>query len=380
MNSKTTFKRIIGISAIIIAMLTVALNIKSVMGWVKGVAAVFTPILVGVCLAFILGILVNRFENNVFVFINKKKQHPKTVRTLSIVATFLVFFGAIAILLLVIIPQISRTAAAITAGLPAFTQRALVFIREILQRFNLTSERISEILLGGENFLDKVTDIIKNNVGNVINSVSVFGGSVIATVVNTFLGLFLSVYFLAQKDLILSQIKRFCKALFSEKMFNTSSRVVNLSAKAFSNFIGGQLIEAVILGLLCFAGMLILQIPYAPVVSVIIGTFALIPILGAWIGGAISALLILISDPIKALWFLIFLVVLQQLEGNFIYPRVVGRQVGLPGVWVLLSVIIGNGLLGPIGALFAVPFTSILYVLASEFTRNCEKTQEEIIE
>ncbi len=380
MNSKTTFKRIIGISAIIIAMLTVALNIKSVMGWVKGVAAVFTPILVGVCLAFILGILVNRFENNVFVFINKKKQHPKIVRTLSIVATFLVFFGAIAILLLVIIPQISRTAAAITAGLPAFTQRALVFIREILQRFNLTSERISEILLGGENFLDKVTDIIKNNVGNVINSVSVFGGSVIATIVNTFLGIFLSVYFLAQKDLILSQIKRFCKALFSEKMFNTSSRVVNLSAKAFSNFIGGQLIEAVILGLLCFVGMLILQIPYAPVVSVIIGTFALIPILGAWIGGAISALLILISDPIKALWFLIFLVVLQQLEGNFIYPRVVGRQVGLPGVWVLLSVIIGNGLLGPIGALFAVPFTSILYVLASEFTRNCEKTQEEIIE
>lgn len=374
---KRNTKRIIGIAAIIIIMLAAALRITDVITLVKWLFTVLTPVIIGVCLSFVLNIAVKFFETKVFAFMTTlKTPRPKTAKTLSVVCTYVVFFGAIAILLLVIIPQVTRTAAAITAGFPAFIDRAMEFIRELLERFNITSDRISEILLDGENFLEKAANIVKDNVGSVISSVTSVGGSVISGVVNFFLGLFISVYMLIQRDMILMQCKRFFKAVLKENMFNGVHRVLNISAKTFENFIGGQFIEAIILGSLCFVGMTVLRIPYAPVVSVLVGVSALIPILGAWIGGGVSALLILIANPVKALWFLVFLIILQQLEGNLIYPRVVGSQVGLPGVWVLLAVILGNGFFGALGALFAVPITSVLYTLAGEFTRFVEEKRK----
>ena len=384
MSTKFTTKKIIGIAAVIILMLAAAFNVSGTVGIIKNFFTVLTPVLVGVCLGFILNILVKFFESKVFAFLNHtKKPRPTLAKTLSIVCTYLVFFGAIALLLLVVIPQVTKTVSAILAGFPAFTERALAFGRELLERFNLTSDRITNILLGGEDFLDKAGDFIaqagnfiKNTAGSFVVSVSSFGGSLISGVVNTFLGLFLSVYFLSQRDLILRQIRRFLGAVMKESSFGFAHKVFKLSCKAFENFISGQLIEALILGSLCFVGMLIFRIPYAPVVSVLVGVSALIPILGAWIGGGISAMLILIADPIKSLWFLIFLVVLQQLEGNLIYPRVVGKQVGLPGVWVLLAVIVGNGFFGTMGALIAVPVASILYSLAAEFTAFVENKKK----
>lgn len=375
---KRNTKRILGIAALIILMFAVALHITDVFGLIKGFFTVLTPVIIGVCLAFILNILVKFFENPVFSFLDKcKKPRKKLKKALSIIATYIVFFGAVALLLLVIIPQVTRTAAAIVAGFPAFIDRSMLFIRGILERFGITSERISQILLGSENFLERISDFAQKNVGSVISSVGTVGGSVISSVVNFFLGLFLSVYMLLQRDLILSQLKRFFKAVFKRNAYNGIHRIVHISVKAFENFIGGQFLEALILGTLCFIGMTVLRIPYALIVSVLVSVSALIPILGAWIGGGISALLILIADPVKALWFVIFLVVLQQLEGNLIYPRVVGQQIGLPGVWVLAAVILGNGFFGPFGALFCVPLTSIVYTVAGEFTRFVEQTRKE---
>ena len=212
-----------------------------------------------------------------------------------------------------------------------------------------------------------------------LQSAKTIGGSVVSVVINVVLSIFIAFYFLLQKDLIINQCQRLAGAVLSQKVYNKTARILNLSNRAFANFISGQFIEAIILGVLCFIGMLIFRFPYPEVVAVLVGVSALIPILGAWLGGGISAVLILINNPIKALWFLVFLVVLQQLESNLIYPRVVGKQVGLPGVWVLLAVVIGTGVYGAFGALLAVPVASVAYTLLSDFVayRNERKAKKQ---
>ena len=359
-------KKILFISFCIIAMFTVALNIGSVFSWLSAMLKMLTPVIGGFCTAFILNIVMKLFEQKVFVFLDRSKRWKKLRRPLRLIASLLVFIGAI--ILLVIIPQVRATVQSIVEGFPAFSERALQFIEDTLERFDITHERISQILLGGEELMTKVGNFIKNNLNGFLKSASVIGGSVVSVVANIFLSLFIAIYLLTGKEMIINQCRRLAGALFSDKIYNRISRVMSLSNKAFANFISGQFIEAIILGVLCFLGMLIFRFPYPAVVGVLVGVSALIPILGAWIGGGLSAILILINNPIKALWFLVFLIVLQQLEGNFIYPRVVGRQVGLPGVWVLMAVIIGNGVYGALGALMAVPIASVVYTLLSDFT------------
>ena len=175
--------------------------------------------------------------------------------------------------------------------------------------------------------MTKIGNFIKNNLNGFLKSASVIGGSLVSVIANIFLSLFIAIYLLSGKEMIINQCRRLAGAIFSDKAYNRISRVLSLSNKAFANFISGQFIEAIILGVLCFLGMLIFRFPYPAVVGVLVGVSALIPILGAWIGGGLSAVLILINNPIKALWFLVFLVVLQQLEGNF-YLSARGWQTG----------------------------------------------------
>ena len=366
--SKELTKTILFISFCIILMLTVALNIAGVFGWISAVIGVLSPVIAGFCIAFILNIVMKLFEERIFIFLKKSKTGEMLIRPLSITAAFLLFIGVITLILLVIIPQVRETTQSIIAGFPAFTDRALEFIENLLERFDITHERIAEILLGGEELMTKIGNFVKDNIAGFLQSARVIGGSVVTVIANAFLSVFIAIYLLTEKDMIINQCQRLAGAVFSQKVYNRLCRVLNLSNRAFSNFISGQFIEAVILGVLCFIGMLIFRFPYAPVVAMLVGVSALIPILGAWIGGGLSAVLILINNPIKALWFLVFLVILQQLENNLIYPRVVGHKVGLPGVWVLISVVIGNGLFGALGALMAVPVASVVYTLLSDFT------------
>lgn len=375
--SKHTTKKILSISACIILMLAAALNFGSIIGLIGNFLSLLTPVFIGISLAFILNILMKVFENRVFGFLIKgKKTHPKLNSVLSLACTFIVFFGAIALLLLVIIPQITETITTITTGFPAFAKRTLKLTEDLLGRFNITSDRIKEILNSGSQFMTTVTDFVQNNLTKVLQSVGNIGSTLFSTLANIFLGFFLAVYLLMGRNMIFRQFKKFFGAVFKPGVYNSCEKVLHMTSKAFENFISGQLIEACILGGLCFIGMLILRVPYAAVVSVLVGVTALIPILGAWIGAGISGLLILITDPMKALIFVIFIVVLQQIEGNFIYPKVVGKQVGLPGVWVLLAVIIGNSLLGAVGALVSVPIASVLYILAGEFAVYMKKRRE----
>ncbi len=372
-------KKILFISFCIIVMITVALNIGNVFRLLSAALTILTPVIGGFCAAFILNIVMKFFEERVFFFLKKRKKGAKFIRPLSLVSAFIVFLGAITVILLVIIPQVSQTAQSIVQGFPAFTDRVLDFTENILERFDITRERISEILLGGEELITKIGNFVKDNMNGFLQSAKTIGGSVVSVVINVVLSIFIAFYFLLQKDLIINQCQRLAGAVLSQKVYNKTARILNLSNRAFANFISGQFIDAIILGVLCFIGMLIFRFPYPEVVAVLVGVSALIPILGAWLGGGISAVLILINNPIKALWFLVFLVVLQQLESNLIYPRVVGKQVGLPGVWVLLAVVIGTGVYGAFGALLAVPVASVAYTLLSDFVayRNERKAKKQ---
>ena len=183
----------------------------------------------------------------------------------------------------------------------------------------------------------------------------------LSAVVNLLMGVVFSVYILAQKETLGRQIKRVLYALFPEKRVTPFLAFLGRVSRTFSQFVTGQTIEAVILGTLVFLGMLILRLPYALVIAVLVGVTALIPILGSWIGAIVGALLILPVSFMQAIWFVVFLIVLQQIEGNLIYPHVVGKSVGLPGIWVFFAVIVGSGLGGIAGMLLGVPVCAVIY-------------------
>lgn len=371
--TNSTVKKIILIIAVFMLMLAAVLNLGVLAGILRLVMKALKPVIIAFCIAFILSIPLSFFEKHIKIRNRKtKKVYAGLSKAVSLVITILLVIAAIALLLLVIIPQVTKSAQAIVAAFPAFSERALERANDLLIRFDITPARVSELLLGGENLLDKVGEVFKTSVTVLIKQAGTIGGAVVATLYDVIFGIFLAVYFLASKDMIIRQIKRLSRVCFKENLFNRLCGLCKLTSTSFRNFISGQCIEAVILGCLCFVGMLIFRFPYAPIVAVLVGVSALIPIVGAWIGCGISAFLIIIVDPIKAVWFVVFFVILQQLENNLIYPRVVGDRVGLSGVWVLMAVIIGNQLFGAIGALISVPVASVLYAVLVEFVKKSE--------
>lgn len=379
--SKENVKTILFIALCIILMCVVVMRFDVVLGFVSVALSVVKPIIIGFCIAFVLNLLMSFIERKIFGFMLKPNKKGKTykgfARLFSVLLTFVIFCGAIALLLFFIMPQVIETITAIISSIPAFTEKAIVFSKDYLERFNITSEQIREFLLNSQNLITTVGNFLKDNINTFLQSVTTFGTSLVSGIVSTLLGIFVAIYFLFDKEKLLIQMKRLFKAVLKPHVFEKVVHITHVSSKSFSNFISGQLMESLILGVLCFFGMLIFKIPYAPVVSVTIGVCALIPILGAWIGTAISFVLILIVNPVKALWFVVFIIVLQQIEGNLIYPRVVGKQVGLPGVWVLIAVVVGSGLMGAIGTLLAVPATSVVYTLVGEYVRKKENSDEQ---
>ena len=375
--TKENIRSILFIAFCIIFMLACFMRFDVVLGALGYVLKVLTPIIIGFCIAFILNIAVSFFEKTVFSFLLKPnkngKSHPRFARFFSVILTIILFVSIVSLLLFFILPQIADTISAIVSAIPAFTKRAIAFSQKYLEEFGITTEMVSKLLLDSQNVLTTAGDFLKSNLNSFLN----IGTSVVSGVVNVILGIFVATYFMFDKEKVLLQIKRLCAATFKPTLYEYLAHVVYVSSRSFSNFISGQLLESVILGVLCFVGMLIFRMPYELVVSVIVAVFALVPILGAWIGATIGFCLILINDPVKALWFVLFIVVLQQIEGNLIYPRVVGKQVGLPGVWVLLSIVIGSGLMGILGALIAVPIASVVYTLLGEYVLKKEQKRNE---
>lgn len=371
LNSKNIKKILILVffSAIIICGV---FNMSSVFGFVSKLYSFISPIIAAFCIAFVFNVLLNALENKVFFFMDKAKRKfvQKMKRPVCLILTYVLAFGLISLLVLVIIPDIIDTVFYLVKNLPAFLESARAWLVDFAARFNIPESKVPTINLDFAALTGALQEIFSAYSNNIVDGAIDITSSVIGGVYDTLFSIIISVYILAQKERIGGFVKSVINSFLPNKTANGIYHLASHASNSFSRFIGGQLTEAVILGVLCYIGMLIFRFPNAPIISVLIAVTSLVPVVGAFTGIAIGFLLILITNPIKALFFIVFILVLQQIEGNLIYPRVVGKAVGLPAVIVISAVLVGGNVGGILGALIGVPVSALLYTLLKEAIQN----------
>ncbi len=334
-----------------------------VSGFVSSLWTAIIPLLVGCCIAYPLNILMSFYEHHYFPK-SEKRFVLKTRRGVSLVLAIITLIAIVGLIIWLVLPQLGECVALLIDKFPA----AMKKIVELLEKTGIVPEDIITAL-SSVDWASKIGDIAKvftSGLGNAMNIVINTVSSVISATTTIVIGIIFAVYLLACKDTLKRQSVRLMKKYMSQAKYVKTRYFISVADDSFHNFIVGQCTEALILGLLCTVGMLILQLPYAAMIGVLTGFTSLIPVVGPLIGGGVGAFLILTQSPVQALIFLIFIIILQQVEGNFIYPKVVGSSVGLPGMWVLAAVTIGAGVGGIIGVLLGVPVMSIIYRLVRE--------------
>lgn len=332
--------------------------------------SVLMPFIIGCMIAFVLNVLMIRIEKQLSkVIVNPKLKILK--RVLSILGSIALVVGVVAIIIILIIPELVSAIKVIALSLPEvidnlqnWTDSHSIYLPQLENLIN----QIDVESLGNE-----LSKFAKTEFSGMLDSTIDILAVIVNGIVNFVLGLVFAIYILMSKETLKDQTKRLINAYLPSKVADNIFEVARLSRTTFSNFIIGQTVEAFILGALCTIGMIILGLPYAPMVGSLVGITAFIPIIGAFIGGAIGAFMIFTIDYMQAFIFIIFLVILQQLEGDLIYPRVVGSTIGLPSIWVLFAVTVGGSLWGITGVLLGVPIVSVIYSLVKIQVKNREK-------
>ena len=353
-------------------------NFNGVLGLVSKIFSYFSPIIAALCIAFVLNVMLNPIENKLLKFMGEsnKKFIRKLKRPLGIAITYLLTAGILSIIVLVIVPQIIDTIIELAEKLPSFIVGSRKWIETELHKFNINSS-LPEIKINWTAASEKLISALKGSSPKIFQGAVGVTTSLIGGVFDTVFGIILSIYILSGKEKIGNFIKNLMEVSIPEKATKNVIHIANKTSECFSRFIGGQCAEALILGSLCFVGMLIFKIPNALIVSVLVTVTALIPIVGATFGVVVGALIILITNPIKAFLFVIFFLILQQIEGNLIYPKVVGKAVGIPGVIVVSSVLVGGNIGGVLGALISVPTAATIYTLVKEAVENRKKNLQQ---
>ncbi len=356
----------LGLISFTVIMLGVAMNFGSVCKWFVNLVEVFMPFILGIVLAFFLNVPMKFCERRIF----KKKQFEKMRRTLSILLTLIFVFGIISAVVALIVPQLSKTIGSIVQAVPEAVQSLDAWQKGLAERFPQSADTINKVNLSSEKILNEVMDFLNRWVNDSGASAMAKVSGTLGNVVNLFIGLIFSIYILAQKEKLKSQTRHLLEAYFKPSVSENIWKVGKLTSVTFQKFISGQCLEACILGTMFFITMSIFRFPYALLISVLIAVTALIPIWGAFIGCIVGCFLIAVVNPMQALGFLILFLVLQQVEGNLIYPHVVGGSIGLPSIWVLAAVTVGGKLYGIVGMILFIPICSVLYTLLKENVRS----------
>ena len=365
--SKKTLQRIfIGVASCILLywLLHETERVKNVFTTLE---TLFAPFIIGAALAFILNVPMRSIER-----LLKKIPNPGARRILSIVLTLVALLLVLAFVFYMLIPQVGSTVEALVVQLP-------VFFKQVQDRFNeylLEHPDIMEWVtantdlekLDWNTILQKAGAILGNSLTAIANGAVSAIGSVTGAIVNLVIAIVFSFYCLSRKEILARQGRRVIYSILPEKFCDKLIRILRLTNSTFSSFISGQCVEACILGSMFAVTMAIFRMPYVPLVSVLIAVTALVPVVGAFVGCVLGAFFILVDNPLQAVWFVVIFQVLQQIENNMIYPRVVGTSIGLPGMWVLMAVTIGGNLMGVGGMLLMIPLASVAYTLAREFT------------
>ena len=378
LNSKTV-KKILLIILLGSCIFTAAQNYDRLFSFVRHILGIFSPVITALCIAFVLNVLLTALETKVFRFMdNSKKSFVKAAkRPLCLALTYLLAFGLIVLLIAFIIPDIVDTFIYLAERLPSFMTEARVWIEEILEKFNLSQNLIPNIKIDWTAAANGIKEYVLSYSETIFGSAVNLTTSFASGVYNLVFSVMISAYILACKERIGRFTVRFIDAFAPKKAAKAVYHISSTTYEYFSKFIGGQLTESVILGTLFYIGMTIFRFPNAAVISIFICVTSLVPIVGATVGVIVGFLLILITSPIKAILFILFFVVIQQIEGSLIYPRVVGKSVGLPGVIVVCAVLVGGNIGGILGALTSVPVSAVLYALVKEAIEKRTPQKEE---
>lgn len=354
---KDKFRDILKIITYAVILVFLLFNLDFTTNVLRKVFKLILPFIIGIAIAFILNVILTKIEK-VYkkIFKNKKLRRP-----ICLILTILIVILTIFLIYKLVVPQVISSIELISKNLDNYINGASNYLNDM----GISDDNIDSVTNHIVAQKDEILNYLNIKSDKTINFILDIASTLISTIINITVGFVFAIYLLLQKEKLSLQLKKIMNAYLSSDKVTMLNKITRLSSRVFSNFIGGQFIEAVIFGFLCFIGMFILKIPYATIISIIVGITALIPMLGAIIGTAIGVLFILVTNPIKTITFIIFIIILQQIEGNFIYPKVVGKNVGLPGIWVVVAITIGGSLSGLLGIILSVPIVSILYSLFS---------------
>ena len=371
--SRSAIKKLMALIAFAALCLAVCQRLEAVGVALRFMFNMLSPFLIGAALAFILNVPMRFLEGKLFSSPKVQKRFSASLRRgISLLLTFVLVIAVVALLVLVIAPQLASTVAGLGVTIQDFFTRAVAWGQaefsnnpKLLEWLNTLT--IDWKSIDWEGILNKVVSFLKNGAGDVLSSTISVAKGFFSGIATAFVAFVFACYLLLQKEKLALQCRKAIFALLPVKSAVRTVDIFALSQRVFSSFITGQCLEAVILGLMFFVAMSLLRMPYALLVGCLIAVTALIPIVGAFIGCGVGAFLILMVSPMQALIFVIMFLILQQIEGNLIYPYVVGNSVGLPSIWVLAAVSIGGSLMGVVGMLTFIPLVSVVYTLFREF-------------
>lgn len=375
--TKRLFRSVLVIILIAIAIIFGLFNTEKLLAVLNTLAGVFYPFFLGICIAFVLNVILKMYEEHVFAFLNRKdfKLWKRCRRMVCIGLTYLTVFAILTAVIFFVLPELYQSLQKFVGNIPGYLRSVGVWATNQLQELDIDTSQIDLLNIDWPSVITQVSQMASDFMGNFYNFTIAIATSVASGMFTFVMSMIFSVYMLSKKEHLLRGVRRILYAFLPAHRVRRVIEIAAITNRIFSGFVAGQLTESLILGCLCYVGMSIIGLPYALLISTIVCVCSLIPLLGAYISLFTGAFILLLSTPWgsfpwDSLWFVVFLLALQQFEGNVIYPRVVGTSIGLPGIWVLLAVIVCSGLMGIGGILIGIPATSVLYALFTQSVKN----------
>ena len=336
----------------------------NILGFIRTLAGILSPFFIGIALAFLMNAPLKRIEKLFARLFNKRKPHPKLCRGLAVLCCFVLLLGGVTAFCLLLVPQLVQSIRSIYFFAVNFVNANRGRINEYLLNFEFLSREGEDLVVRWENVLTQTmnyTSLVLDNVLQIADDIS-------SLVYQLFIGLIASIYILLEKDTLSRQAKKLCYAVFPRQTCEVLIHWARHGNRICSGFLAGKIIDSIIIGVICYIGMGIFHIEYRLLISVIIGVTNILPFFGPFIGAVPSILILLMINPYSALWFAIFILVLQQIDGNIIGPHILGDSVGITPLWIMFAIIVGSGLFGFMGMLLSVPAFALIYAIARTLT------------
>ena len=358
--NRDTINKIRGLILFTVITVIVGINYIKVLGLLAAAVNMAAPFILGAAIAFVLNVPMRRIESSLSHVL---KKGSRLLRPVSMALSILLVAGVLFLVMFVVAPQLVRTLLGLQSSIPVFFGEVRQWLEQLFAENPQILINMEQIQIDWQQLFNDSLKFLKNGAGSMLDTTFSAAISIVNGMSTFLIGFIFSIYILIQKENLIRQIKKLLAAFLPERTVEGIVRIAALTSRTFSNFFTGQCMEAVILGSMFFIVLVVLRLPYALLIGVLIAFTALIPVFGAFIGWAVGAFLMLIISPMDALLFSVVFFTLQQIEGNMIYPHVVGNSVGLPSIWVLVAVTLGGSMMGVVGMLIFIPLCSVLYTL-----------------